>query len=157
MQKGINLSHVKADTEIKDSYRVIGTLDGEKQPYKISIADDATVTLDGVTISGVKSQKWAGLTCSGDATIILADGSTNTLTMHNESANTGIAIGGEGTTLTIDTETAGTGTLTAQGGINATGIGTNINTSGGKVAIMAATTIRKSFFILLFILVSFTC
>jgi len=48
---------------------------------KISIAAGATVTLSGVTINGTNSVScwWAGLNCLGDATIILADGTTNSV------------------------------------------------------------------------------
>ncbi|MBR6928748.1 MAG: hypothetical protein IKH61_00815 [Bacteroidales bacterium] len=47
---------------------------------KISIADDATVTLDGVNITNLGDNcDWAGINCPGDATIILKDGSTNTV------------------------------------------------------------------------------
>ena len=47
-----------------------GTLGGR---YKISITDGATVTLRDVTIEGYDSQSydWAGITCEGDATIVL--------------------------------------------------------------------------------------
>ena len=49
--------------------------------YKISITDGAAVTLDNATINGEDntSYPWAGLTCEGDATIILADGTENTV------------------------------------------------------------------------------
>lgn len=47
---------------------------------KVSIADGATVTLDGATITyTVNGADYAGLTCLGDATIVLADGTTNTI------------------------------------------------------------------------------
>lgn len=48
---------------------------------KISIADGATVTLDNATINGTDNSDywWSGLNCVGDATIILADGSENTV------------------------------------------------------------------------------
>lgn len=47
---------------------------------KVSIADGATVTLDNATITyTVNDADHAGLTCEGDATIMLADGTTNTI------------------------------------------------------------------------------
>ena len=47
---------------------------------KISIADGATVTLDGVNITNLGDNcDWAGINCPGGATIILKDGSTNTV------------------------------------------------------------------------------
>ena len=48
----------------------------------VTIADGASVTLSGVTITAISNgedHKWAGLTCLGDATITLADGTTNTI------------------------------------------------------------------------------
>ena len=51
-----------------------GTL-SEDVNVKISITDGATVTLQKVTIEGWDYEKydWAGLTCEGDATIVLKD------------------------------------------------------------------------------------
>ena len=45
---------------------------------KVSIADGATVTLRDATINWVHSAscKWAGITCEGDATIILEGANT---------------------------------------------------------------------------------
>ena len=97
----------------------------------ITIGAGATVTLNGINIT-------KGIECSGDATIILADGSTNTVTVPI--FNAGIKIGdGATTTLTINGETAGTGTLTAQGGMSAAGIGTDRNGSGGNIVINGGT------------------
>lgn len=62
---------------LENGDRVYGTLSGN---YQISIADGATVTLDEMSISyAAKKGNWAGLTCLGDATIVLADGTTNTV------------------------------------------------------------------------------
>ena len=46
----------------------VWTLEGKSQPYKISIADGATVTLSDATINGVDNQayEWAGITCLGN-------------------------------------------------------------------------------------------
>ena len=47
---------------------------------KVSIADGATVTLDNATIEyTANGADHAGLTCIGDATIVLGDGTTNTV------------------------------------------------------------------------------
>ena len=46
----------------------------------ITIAEGATVTLSNVDITGITNDndhKWAGISCLGDATIILAEGTTN--------------------------------------------------------------------------------
>ena len=109
----IDLSEVTEHTRIEDGYTITGTLDGETQPYKITIADGATVTLAGVTIKGVNDGncKWAGLTCKGSATIILKDGLTNTVKGFFEDYP-GIFVP-KGSTLIIKGEAAGTGALTA--------------------------------------------
>ena len=75
---GANLSAVTADYIAKNGEVLTGTLGSN---VKISIAAGATVTLNGVTINGVNDGRynWAGITCEGDATIILAEGLTNTV------------------------------------------------------------------------------
>ena len=77
----VNLGKLTDHYEAPNGTTLFGTLDGTTQKYKVSIADGATVTLDGVDIEGVNDDNclWAGLTCAGDATIILNDGSENTV------------------------------------------------------------------------------
>jgi hypothetical protein len=77
----VNLGKLTGNYEAPNGTTLFGTLKGSEQPYKVSIADGATVTLDGVDIEGVNDDNcpWAGLTCAGDATIILNDGSENTV------------------------------------------------------------------------------
>ena len=77
----VNLGKLKGHYVATNGTTLFGTLNGSEQPYKVSIADNATVTLDGVDIEGVNDNncEWAGLTCAGDATIILNDGSENTV------------------------------------------------------------------------------
>ena len=114
----------KTDDYTVQNYDILkGTLNSS---YAISIPNDSKVTFNGM-----KTTKQ--ITCSGDATIILADGSTT-----NE-ATAGIKIGGTGTTLTIDAETEGTGTLNVQGGSGAAGIGTNMDETGGNIVINGGT------------------
>ena len=72
----VNLANLTADYTAQDGDVLKGTLAGN---YQISIANGATVTLDGVTINGTDYSGWAGLTCNGDATIVLANGSENTV------------------------------------------------------------------------------
>jgi hypothetical protein len=105
--------------------------DGTAVANGITIGDGATVTLNGINIS-------KQIECSGTATIILADGSTNTVT-ETSVTKAGIQIGGTGKTLTINGETAGTGTLTAQGGYCAAGIGTSMDGTGGNIVINGGT------------------
>ena len=75
----VDLGKLTADYVAKDGVTLTGTLNGGSQPYTIFIADGATVTLDNAIIMGVNSNKcpWAGITCEGDATIILKEGSEN--------------------------------------------------------------------------------
>ena len=84
----------------------------------IVILEGATVTLGGVNIASPYNNP---ISCSGNATIILAEGTENTLTAPSDRA--GILIGPTGSTLTID----GTGTLIVQGGESGAGIGTDAN------------------------------
>lgn len=140
----VDLGDVTANTTIATGKTVIGTLAGE---YQISIADGATVTLDGVNINGSgtwNSENYAGLTCLSDATIILADGTTNTVKGFNGDYP-GIHIP-SGSTLTIQ----GTGSLNASSNGWGAGIGGgykgantincgNIIISGGTVTATGGT------------------
>ena len=138
----VDLSKLTADYEAQDGDVLTGTLDGKAQPYKITIADGATVTLDGVTINGVSSSdvKWAGITCLGDATIILKDGSKNTVKGFYEDYP-GIQAGPTGKTLVIKGEDQGTGSLDASpydGGTEhsyGAGIGGGLDISCGDINI----------------------
>ena len=104
--KVTDLGTIKADYVAGDKETLYGTLDAN---VKISIAEGATVTLDGLTINGVNdaNYNWAGITCLGDATIILKEGSVNSVMGFYETAP-GIFIP-EGKTLVIK----GEGSLTA--------------------------------------------
>jgi len=136
--KAIDLSTVTENTVIEDGYTVTGKLGAN---VKITIADGATVTLDGITIMGVTglhAYEWAGINCLGDATIILKDGTENSVKGFNESYP-GILIP-FGKTLTIKGETKGTGTLSTSSNGEAAGIGGgwnigcgNINIEGGVI------------------------
>ena len=113
--KTVKLDTLSADYVAQDGETLTGPL---KEKYKISIANGATVTLSGVLIDG-------GITCLGDATIVLADNSKNNL--KGKANYPGIQAGREGTTLTICGEEKGSGELVAIGGDDAAGIG-----SGGS-------------------------
>ncbi len=101
----------------------------------ITIGDGASVTLMDVNITNQ-------IFCNGDATIILADGATNTVNVSADH-KAGIQIGGTATTLIIDAETAGDGQLTVKGGKFAAGIGTgfynNYVITCGKITINGGT------------------
>jgi hypothetical protein len=130
------LSELKEDYIAQDGEVLKGKLAGN---YKISIAKGATVTLDEVTINGENDYEyaWAGITCEGDATIILKDGSTNTVKGFDANYP-GIYVP-SGNTLTIKGETKGTGSLNASSNGSGAGIGGgnincgNIEIQGGKI------------------------
>ena len=111
--KKIDLSQITAAYTAQNGDILSGTLDVANYPVKISIAAGATVTLNGLTINGINnsSYPWAGITCDGDATIILADATTNTVQGFYENYP-GIIVA-EGKTLTIKGGTLGTGKLIA--------------------------------------------
>ena len=120
-----------------ESWLINGT--GTTEDNSITIAEGSKVTLNGINIT-------KSINCTDNATIILADGSTNTVTAPSGKA--GIKIGDEATeTLTIDAETEGTGTLTVQGGNKAAGIGTDYNdeasVTGGNIVINGGTVTAK--------------
>ena len=127
----VDLSKLTENTELKDGDVVTGTLGAN---VKISIADGATVTLDGVTIEGVNSDwyPFAALTCVGDATIILKEGSTNKLKGF-QSGYPGIFVP-EGKTLTIQ----GSGSLDASAE-GAAGIGGGYAKHCGNITIEGGT------------------
>ena len=122
-----------ADVTTGESWLIKGNAT-TPEPNSINIGDGASATLLDVYIT-------QPITCSATATIILADGSTNTVDASNINDNAAIKVGGAGKTLTIDAETAGTGQLTAKGGYGAAGIGTNKNGTGGNIVIKGGTVI----------------
>ena len=123
----INLSMLTTHYKAKDGDVLVGTLDGNTHPYKITIADGATVTLSNVTINGVSRDNypWAGITCLGDATIVLAEGTTNTVKGFHQSFP-GI-LPAVDKTLTIE----GTGSLTVSSNGVGAGIGCGTSSMGG--------------------------
>ena len=72
----IDLSTVTSDLTLNDGDVVTGKLTAQ---VKISIDDGATVTFKGDTIKGAIAMEnpWPGIICKGNATIVLADGTTN--------------------------------------------------------------------------------
>ena len=124
-----DLGSVTSDYVAKHGETLTGTLNSTS---KVSIADGATVTLDNVTINGwydndKNPNRWAGLNCLGDATIILVG--TNNVKGFN-GAYPGIHVP-EGKTLTI----MGTGSLNASSNGYAAGIGGGQYLSCGNIVI----------------------
>ena len=127
------LDNLTQDYVAQNSDELTGTLIGK---YKISVADGATIVLNGVTIRGYDDDKdedalyppsWPGINCLGNCTIILADSSLNKVIGGYNCA--GFAVGPKGTTLTIK----GTGSLIAQGEGSGAGIGGDEAGSGGDI------------------------
>ncbi len=142
MARTVDLYSLSAAFTAQDGDVLTGTLVNEVQ---ISIADGATVTLSGVSINAegdFYSGNYAGLTCAGDATIILADGSENNVKGFHKNYP-GIFVP-EGKTLTINGQTSGTGQLTAISGTtdydsNGCGIGGGYQISCGNISIAGGT------------------
>ena len=163
----IDLTAVSSDTEIPNGALVTGTLGGS---YKISIADGAIVILNNVTINASSNDSCAGISCAGDATIII--NGTNTVTasqryypdIHIPSGFT-LTIQGEGSlTATANNEGAGIGagsyssrkggniiinsgtiiiegdTIIARGGSHSAGIGGSYHTTCGNITITKGVT-----------------
>ena len=155
----VNLKDITNDFVVQDGYLLKGTLGGN---YKVSIADGATVTLDGVTINGVDNgaYKWAGLTCMGDCKIILKGENTvkgfyknypgiyvpegKTLIIEGDglldasSNGYGAGIGG-GYGINCGSIVINGGTVTATGGSDAAGIGSGYFATAGDITISGGT------------------
>ena len=116
----IDLSTVQWPITVQNGNVLTGEL---THNVKISIADGATVTLNGVAINGTNNPnyKWAGITCLGDATIILKDGTENNVKGFFRHYP-GIYVP-SGKTLIIKGETSGTGSLAATSNGSGAGIG----------------------------------
>ena len=157
--KTVDLATLTADYEAQNGDVLTGTLGAN---VKISIADGATVTLDNVTINGVNdgNYEWAGITCLGDATIILSGTNTvkgfyedypgiqaaadKTLIINGTGSLTAsnygyaAAIGGGNKVACGNIEIQG-GTITATTGGRVAGIGGGHNASCGNITISGGT------------------
>ena len=149
--------------EAQDGDILVGTL---ASPYKITIAPSATVTLRDATISpsGTAStgttNEYAGITCDGNATILLEGTNTvkgfntnypgiyvapnMTLTIEGtgslsaKSDGYGAGIGG-GNNIPCGSIVINSGTITAQGGSFAAGIGSGQNSTCENITIIGGT------------------
>ena len=131
----INLASLTTAYVAQNGEILTGELDVANYPVKISIAEGAIVTLDGVTINGTNSDsyQWAGITCLDNAIIILKDGTTNTVKGFYEDY-LGIHVP-SGSTLTIQ----GTGSLDASSNGAGAGIGGGWSISCGNIVIQGGT------------------
>ncbi len=126
----VYLDWLTSDYTATDGQTLKGTLNGN---YQVSIADGATVSLNGANININNNSKsgslnCAGITCLGNATINLYGGSINHCSSNNYP---GIQAGPQGKTLTIQ----GTGSLNVQGGSNAAGIGGGSGITCGNISL----------------------
>ena len=144
---------------------LVRTTDAHK--VKVTIADGATVTLSGATIDGKaeSDDAWAGITCEGDATILLTGANTvtnfdswypaifvpegKTLTIGGSGSLTasntcygatgsGAAIGG-GNIIACGNIAITGGTITANGGYSSAAIGGGYDASCGSITISGGT------------------
>ena len=152
----INIADLCNDYTAQNGDILSGKLNKE---VSISIADGATVTLDGVNINGNggwSKGDYAGLTPLGDATIILKDGSENivkgfkkyypgifaadgkkltiqgTGKLEASSNGEGAGIGG-GRSISCGDIEIQSGTITATGGAGGAGIGSGYAFGGGYI------------------------
>lgn len=158
----VNLSTLTEDYVAKDGDILMGVLN---QKIKVSIADGATVTLNGLTIDGTKGEygdkyPWAGITCEGDATIILEGENTargfeedypgfyiptgKTLTITGtgslDASSNGYGAGiGAGNKIACGDIVIESGTITATGGIGCAGIGSAGSGNCGNITIKGGT------------------
>lgn len=131
----VDLAKLTADYEAKDGDVLTGTLESN---VKITVADDAYITLRGVNITNLPADEdvvyaedascpFAGITCDNDATIILEGENTVRGGYKNYP---GIYIA-PGKTLTIN----GTGSLDASSNGYGSGIGGGFSVSCGNIII----------------------
>lgn len=165
------LPTLASNVVVGDGTTISGELP-EGQNHKIEILPGATVTLDGASIAnGERNQAypWAGLTCRGDATIILEgenvvkgfwedypgifvpQGSTLTITgsgsLDASSNGYGAGIGGGYAAYSDSSKNVppcgniviSNGTITATGAGGAAGIGSGSSSSAGSISICGGT------------------
>ena len=133
----VDFSTLTEDYVAQNADVLTGTLGAN---VKITIADGATVTLDNATINGENSDSylWAGLTCLGDATIIL-EGANTVKGFHQNYPGIYVPVG---KTVTIQ----GDGSLNVSSNGTATAIGAGVDTSCGNIRIEGGTIVATGGF-----------
>ena len=134
----VNLANMTSNYSAHTYDCLYGTLANE---VKISIVDGAVVWLGGVSINA--DGAWtntdhAGITCLGDATINLIDGTTNTVQgfgIKTAGIETAYEYYSNSYTLTIRGGYLGTGELFAIAPCSGAGIGTGYGSSSGNIII----------------------
>lgn len=109
-----------ANIPANEQWEIIGTSD----TYKITIGEQATAVLNGVTITSDAGSCIETNNTGGGSNIILVDGTTNTMTTTKDNY---AAINTAGGPLNIFGQTAGTSKLIATGAYYGAGIGGNLN------------------------------
>ncbi|MBO7139230.1 MAG: dockerin type I repeat-containing protein [Prevotella sp.] len=150
-----DLSTVRTNVMVSDGMTLTGKLNSE---VKITIADGAIVTLQDVTIEGKNWNRctWAGISCEGDATIVLKGTNVvkgfqhyypgifvpegHTLTIRGggslQAASNGFGAGiGGGKDIPCGNIRIVGGTVIAQGGDGAAAIGGGENAACGDITI----------------------
>ena len=123
-QKCANINAISPYIQANEKWLVYGT--GESSGWRLSVAEGATVTLSNVYLSD------ACITYMGNNTIILADGTTNTVTDAGHLGTPAIyGMMASGKSLTIK----GTGSLNVTGGNNSPAIGVDWGGSCGDITI----------------------
>ena len=129
----VTLSSGSGNVALRNGHILTGTGGTETQ---VTIADGATVTFNGVNNTAIpdnSSHQWPGISCLGNATIVLNGSTTNSV--KGGRGGSGIHVAAN-KTLTIQ----GSGTLNATGGQQAAGIGSGANqTSCGNITISNGT------------------
>lgn len=122
----LDLANLPDSTTVLDGTTLTGTL---SYNYKICIEEGATVTLSNVTIDRPRSPscRWAGLTCLGDATLIL-EGDNIVRGFYDEYPGIYVPVG---STLTI----TGDGSLDVGSQGYAAGIGVGYGMDCGNIVI----------------------
>ena len=133
----VDFSTLTEDYVAQNADVLTGTLGAN---VKITIADGATVTLDNATINGENSDSylWAGLTCLGDATIIL-EGANSVRGFHQYYPGIYVPTN---KTVTIQ----GDGSLNVSSNGTATAIGAGVDTSCGNIRIEGGTIVATGGF-----------
>lgn len=125
----VDLSKLKKDYVAQDGDVLTGSLNGG---YKVSIAKNATVTLNNMSISNADTlSRWAGITCEGNCKVVLKGENS----LMGGKYYPGLQAGPPNTTLTIE----GPGSLVSRGGFYGAGIGCNSLGRCGNITINGGT------------------
>jgi hypothetical protein len=132
----VDLAQLAGDYKVMDVDTLTGTLGGN---YKITIVNNAKVTLKDVTINGVNDEnyKWAGITCLGNCTIVLEGKNTVKGFYEDYPGIQAAKINGEGEEYTLTIE--GDGSLDASSNGYGAGIGSGYNVGCGNIVIKGGT------------------